>query len=254
MTAERTLAGVDGCRAGWLAAIEHPGKAPSIAVFTRFADLLAALPDDALIAVDMPIGLPERIDGPGRAAEKAARPHLAMRQSSVFSIPARAAVELWPGLFHDELHRRESHAAASALARTLSDPPRGVSIQGYMLFGKILEIDALLRESPALTERVIESHPEMAFRAMNGGVPAMRPKKVKNRPNPDGLDEREALLAVAGISRAAFAHVPPGTGRDDLLDALAMLVTARRHAQGLAVSYPDPPDRDAHGLPIAIRA
>ncbi|WP_410175696.1 DUF429 domain-containing protein, partial [Limnoraphis robusta] len=47
---------------------------------------------------------------------------------------------------------------------------------------------------------------------------------------------------------------PRGAGPDDLLDALACLVVARRLAQGTARPFPDPPDRDAHGLAIAIWA
>ncbi|TIN07407.1 MAG: DUF429 domain-containing protein, partial [Mesorhizobium sp.] len=51
-----TVVGVDGCRAGWIAVRRDPGAAPSVAVFPSFAALLDALPADATVAVDMPIG------------------------------------------------------------------------------------------------------------------------------------------------------------------------------------------------------
>ena len=46
-----------------------------------------------VIAVDMPIGLPERTEGSGRVPEQLIRPLLGARQSSVFAIPSRRAVE-----------------------------------------------------------------------------------------------------------------------------------------------------------------
>ncbi|MCK1975190.1 DUF429 domain-containing protein, partial [Bacillus safensis] len=84
------------------------------------------LPDKAIIAVDMPIGLPERGQ---RSAERAARAHLGERQSSLFSIPPRAA-----GYAGDY---RES--CSLSLERT--DPPRKVSRQAFGLFPKICELD-----------------------------------------------------------------------------------------------------------------
>jgi predicted RNase H-like nuclease len=85
------LAGVDGCPAGWIAAfVRADGGEVRIEIAPRFADLLAQAP--ALVAVDIPIGLPERVGHGGRAAESAVRPLLGARQSSVFSVPSRSAV------------------------------------------------------------------------------------------------------------------------------------------------------------------
>jgi len=47
---------------------------------------------------------------------------------------------------------------------------------------------------------------------------------------------------------------PKGAGRDDLLDALACAAIAARIHRGLARPVPDPPERDACGLPMAIWA
>ena len=89
------IAGVDGCKAGWIAAIrEVPGEGePELRVIPRLDNLLAGRPAASVIAIDMPIGLPDRIAGSGRGPEQLVRPLLGERQSSVFSIPARAAVE-----------------------------------------------------------------------------------------------------------------------------------------------------------------
>src|SRR5215470_12586419 len=86
------VAGVDGCRTGWVAAFtrDDPREA-RIRTVPRFADVAAAPEAPAVIAIDMPIGLPERAGRGGRTAENAVRPLLGARQSSVFSVPARAA-------------------------------------------------------------------------------------------------------------------------------------------------------------------
>lgn len=245
------IAGVDGCKRGWVAVV---GEAPDLRVYESFADLVADL-RGATIAVDMPIGLPERIAGGGRSPEKLVRPMLGARQSSVFAMPARAVVEMgaqMTGRIKDDypLHRK-----ASALAKTLSDPPKGVSIQGFYLFPKILEIDALLRAGPALRDRMKESHPEVAFTVLNQGEPMTLPKKIKGRVNEAGMDERRALLARHGLSASLLTDKPPsGVGADDVLDAAVCWLVAGRLARGEAVSFPDPPECDAHGLEIAIWA
>lgn len=259
--APRTLVGVDACRAGWIAVIAPaPGGAMGWAglqarVFPRFSFLIDALPQDAVVAVDMPIGLPDRIKGPGRAAERAVRPLLGERQSSLFSIPARAAVEAGAGPFRSELHRREAYSEACAIAARLSHPPRKISIQGFSLFPRIMEIDQRLAAEPALAARVIESHPELAFVRLNGGTAMATPKKVRNRVNPAGMEDRRRVLVDAGLPRTfLYQAAPAGAAQDDFLDAAVLLLVAERHAAGHAVPHPDPPERDGRGLPIAIWA
>ncbi len=80
-------AGVDGCRGGWIAVWRHPGAAPTVTVFEKFGDLLMELPNDAIIAVDIPIGLPKRIQGKGRVAEQTVRPLLPGKASSGIQRP-----------------------------------------------------------------------------------------------------------------------------------------------------------------------
>ena len=253
LPAGRTVAGVDGCTAGWIAIVQSGRQRPAVAVFSRFAALAQSLPGDAVIAVDMPIGLPERVGRAGRGPEKLVRAELGERQSAVFSIPARAAVYAETEPFTTLEAWYAAHRRASAVARATSDPPRAVSIQAFALFAKIRELDMLLRSDPGLAERVIESHPEAAFWRLAGGSPMRLPKKIKGRVNPAGMAERRALLARHGLPVAILEAAPPaGAGADDLLDAAAVLIVAARFARGEAVPFPDPPARDRYGLPIAI--
>ncbi|MGJ8569079.1 MAG: DUF429 domain-containing protein [Hoeflea sp.] len=236
------LVGVDGCRAGWIAVALRPGDTrPEVRVFERFADLVAEFGPNATIAVDMPIGLPDRTSGSGRGPEQAIRPYLGARQSSVFSIPARAAVEA------------ETYREACDLAQVCSDPPRKVSKQAFFLFGKIREIDSLLQADIALRHRIIECHPEFSFCRLNNMVPMATPKKIRGAVNPEGIAQRVELLASHGIDSAFFGKGPPrGAAMDDLVDASVNLLVAGRHAKGLTETFPSHPMRDRYGILIAI--
>ena len=249
------LVGADGCKAGWVAVMGADADALDVKVFPTFAALTGAAGAEAMIAVDMPIGLPERIAGGGRRPEKLVRPTLGPRQSSVFAIPARAVVEKGAAITGTAAEDRVLHRTASDLAKRLSDPPKGVSIQAFYLFPKILEIDSLLQGEPALRQRVKECHPEVAFTVLNQGAAMTLPKKVKGKVNADGLTERRALLARYGVTSRFLSNRPPaGVGADDVLDAAVCWVVARRLARGEARAFPDPPEHDAHGLEIAIWA
>jgi len=121
--------------------------------------------------------------------------------------------------------------------------------------GEVAEVDALLRAHGDAATRVFETHPELAFVMMNGGKDLKLAKKVKSRINPPGLDLRRGLLTAAGIPHdVAAMKAPKGAGDDDLIDALACLVTARRIHAGLARPHPAEPPRDEYGLPMAIWA
>src|SRR5215831_7758316 len=130
-----------------------------------------------------------------------------------------------------------------------------ISKQLYMLAPKIREVDACLRADPSAAARVFEVHPELAFWRLNGERALAEPKKVKGRCYEPGLALRRQLLAAAGFPAAAVdATAPKGAGPDDLLDALACAAIARRIRGGAARPFPDPPERDAFGLPMAIWA
>jgi predicted RNase H-like nuclease len=242
-TAEQPwLAGVDGCPGGWLVAFVRPSGADvMIRIVPRFADVLAAPEAPAVIAIDMPTGLPERVGHGGRAAEYAVRPLLGARQSSVFSVPSRAAIQA------------TDYREACRIALATSEPPRKVSKQLFNIAPKIREVDEVLRTDRTAATRVFEVHPELAFRRLNGEQPLGEPKKVTGRPHEPGLTLRRGLLVRAGLPADAAGRAPPkGAAADDLLDALACAAVARRIHAGIARPLPDPPPLDAFGLRMAI--
>lgn len=239
----QTVIGVDGCPAGWLV-VTLPGgclQAAEARIAPTFADVLAAAGPSAIVAIDIPIGLPERSGVGGRPCDVAARANLGQRQSAVFAVPARAAV--YAG----------DYAAACEAALAHSDPPRKVSKQCYNLFAKIREVDAQI--SPALQARVVECHPELAFWRLNGQAPLDLPKKVKSQPHAPGLQLRRALLESAGFPPRLLQDHPwrrAEAGPDDLLDACACAASAARIAAGDGMRFPAVPGCDPHGLRMEI--
>lgn len=238
------LAGVDGCAGGWIAAFVRPqGGETRVRIVPRFANVLSAPERPEIVAVDMPVGLPERVGIGGRAAENCIRPLLGARQSSVFSVPSRAAIYA------------ADYGEACRIAAATSDPPRKVSKQLFNIAPKIREVDECLQGNAEAAARVFEVHPELAFWRLNGGRALTEPKKIKSRPYEPGLALRRNLLMGAGLPEATVSALPPkGAASDDLLDALACAAIARRIHAGTAEPFPNPPPRDAFGLAMAIWA
>ncbi len=235
------VSGVDGCPAGWIAVHWDGGNSARAELFGAFSGVMQTQAE--IIAVDMPIGLPEIAGKMGRVCEVLARQKLGQRQSSVFSVPSRAAA--WETDYRRSCQVNLDH----------SDPPRKVSKQCFNLLPKIREIDALI--TPALQTRIHEVHPELAFWALNGRKALNLAKKVKSRPNPEGLELRRALLRqngfpIDGLKTSSWpkAHV----GEDDILDACACAWSAMRIFRGAHITLPPEPVRDGHGLRMEINA
>ncbi|MEV7808028.1 DUF429 domain-containing protein [Microbispora sp. NPDC088329] len=236
--------GVDACGAGWVGVVPPAGPrdgGTARAYFaTRVADLVARADADgevAVVAVDMPIGLPD--GGPGglrgrgrRRADVLARAELGPRWRSVFMTPVRAALEA------------DDYASAVAVNRRLAG--EGVSRQAYGLRRKLLEVERWTRESG---RRVVEVHPELSF-ARLAGAPLPHPKTTWA-----GAERRRELLAAAGVVLAGdLGGAGAVAGVDDVLDAGAAAWSALRVVSGEARPLPDPPEVFSDGIPCAIWA
>ena len=91
--------------------------------------------------------------------------------------------------------------------------------------------------TPELQNRIFECHPEVAFWALNGNRALQSAKKIKSRPNPDGLAYRRKLLGDAGYPPQllnADTFRTSQVGPDDILDACAAAWSANRicHRRG----------------------
>ncbi len=250
--------GVDGAPGGWVAAVaraDSPPRtelvtAPSFAALATWHRERAATPA-APLALDLPVGLPERAEL--RAADRAARARLraaGATAASVFPPPAR-----WMLAYaHDYAALRR---AVAARRRAGSGEP-GLSAQAAALIPKVREVDAFVRALQAAgaepSRWLWECHPELSFLLLAGRQGMARPLPPKataagallrlrlvRAEFPDaeeriaGLSERGPLAAkrpaAAGGSRQR-ARAGPQPTLADCLDAYAALFTALRVARG----------------------
>ena len=164
------LAGVDGCPGGWIVVFGRPdGDVKPPRVIKHFSEIAFADERPAIIAVDVPIGLPRQSPVHGRLAESAVRPLLGDRKSSVFRIPSRRAVEA--SVAAEPADDRERFLKACEIARQTSDDHKAFAKQGFYILDKVVEVDEFLRAHPEYVARVFETHPELAFVRMNGDAP-----------------------------------------------------------------------------------
>jgi predicted RNase H-like nuclease len=205
------VAGIDGTSGGWVVIALDDGLIAADHVVRPIEATFEELADVDVVAVDIPIGF-----GP-RQADAAARRYLAGAASTVFTTPSRQILEMPFG------------------------PGLGVSAQAHALGRRILHVTELARSDP----RFHEVHPEVSFRAMNGGRPLHRPKKSAG-----GVLERLELLRRHGIEVEGLGP-SAGAPVDDVLDAAAAAWSAQRIAAGAAGTLPEPPEI-VDGREIAI--
>ncbi len=216
--------GVDGWRGAWVGALLE-GRTVTLLSLPDAAAVLA-VPDVAVVAIDMPIGLSD--DG-ARACDQRAKALLGRAGSSVFASPVR------PVLATDDY----------AVARRISVEATGgtsLSAQAFQLVRSIRDLDDALGQPP--DPRVHEVHPELAFRRGLGGV--TDPKGTAR-----GLAQRLAALRPVVDVDAALLAAPPRVPAVDALDACAAAWSARRIADGTAECVGDG-SLDARGRAMRI--
>lgn len=224
--------GVDGCRAGWFAVALLDGGGHEFGLFPTIGGLWNAWKTADRVLIDIPIGLPE--EGT-RAADREARALLKARRSSIFSVPVRAAVYA------------SAYAEASEINRQITG--KKVSKQSWNIAPKIREVDAFVQYTPDARDKLLETHPEILFWAMNG-----RPMSLSKRLR-GGLTERLKVLerlrpGVTDIyDEAAKQYRRTQVARDDIVDALVCAVGA---LSGNLATLPENVPIDARGVPMRI--
>lgn len=219
--------GIDACPKGWVAISITDGGVSEGVVVNELDELADVFSDAAAIAIDIPLGIPERDP---RAADLAAKESLGPRQNSVFLTPIRAALDA------------TSYSQANEISRKVTG--KGMSRQSYALAPKILEAERWSGNAPA---PVWEVHPEVSFTVLTG-APCAASKKTWL-----GMQERLAALQGAELDPGSLGEDGRHAAVDDVLDATVAAWSARRIAHGEGISLPDPPEVDpVTGQPIAI--
>jgi predicted RNase H-like nuclease len=230
------VAGADGCKGGWIAVEQEPGTDTCRAIVaSSFEELLSQLADCDLVAVDIPIGLPEH---GSRDCDVAARKFLSPhRGSSVFPAPIRPILDAG------------SHAEACEIREAIEG--KRISVQVFWILAKIREVDSALRGTSRKLPRVVEVHPEVSFAAMAGGEP-MHNKKARVAGREERLAHLGRQFPEPVIATALAAYAPGVVANDDICDALAALWSAGRVVEGLAQRFPRETSMDGAGLEMAI--
>jgi predicted RNase H-like nuclease len=215
--------GVDGWRGAWVGALLE-GRMVTL-LHLADVDAVLAVPDVAVIGIDMPIGLSD--DG-ARTCDVEARRRLTGAASSVFPAPVRPVLRT----------TRYDDARTTSLAAS----GRSLSVQTYALVPAIRSLDDALGDPP--DPRVHEVHPELSFRALDGRV-------IDRKASGSGLAQRIRALETVMDVLDALAQDRAGLPVVDALDACAAAWSAQRIADGRATFVGDHRP-DARGRPMRI--
>jgi predicted RNase H-like nuclease len=221
------IAGVTPCPPGWLVAsakVHSANFGPEYPrVFSTFQEILDERPPFSVIALNAPVGYATQGNPGGRTCDRAARSLLGRRGSTVHNAPTRATLE-------DIVVASDDHL--DAISNVLLTRYREVALQ----------------MQPYLQRTIYESNPELSFYQLNSDTPLRWSKKYEV-----GREERRYLLGkrMPGIDLildAELEGVPPA----HLMDASAMLWTARRIYAKSATRIPVDPEWDEQGLRMEL--
>ncbi|MGD9899965.1 MAG: DUF429 domain-containing protein [Calditrichaceae bacterium] len=226
--------GVDGCRAGWIAAGIDTGFNTELKLFPELTSLWDEFRDSSVILIDIPIGLPF---SHARECDILARKILKSRPSSIFPAPCREAV-------YTSNYKDASMINLKTLGKKLS-------VQTWNIIPKIRQADLLLSSKGDARRKMHESHPEICFQSLN-----KEPLKNSKKTIP-GINERLQILnnvhpSFTEIYNTALSRFRRSdVAKDDILDALILAVSAASPPEKRR-SIPEHPENDANGIPMKI--
>lgn len=216
------IAGVDGCKGGWLVAMAEGWPCPApprLILCPDFPTVLATTKECQVVAVDVPIGLPATSQWP-RECEKIARKELGQYWQRVFYSPLR-----------ESMHKIEDYNAF----REIHEREVGYTPFNLMwVFAKksIRDVDEALSPLLSPQDRIVESHPEFAWKTLAGQF-------LHSKHTAQGLLERLELLQpyVPGLLDMRKSSATAKGALDDLLDALILLSVAA-HVADVGIKAP----------------
>jgi predicted RNase H-like nuclease len=229
---EILVAGLDGCRSGWVMATVPLGATGPLRLelVDDPVDVVRRLEAGTLAAaaIDIPIGL---ATGTPRRCDVEARRLLGARRSSVFPAPARSVLG---AASYEEACARSALACGKKISRQL-----------FNILPKIQQVDALV--TPQCQARLFEMCPELSFAVLAGAPMCANKRTAAGR-----AERATALEAVFDDVGPLVRRPPPGAAPDDVLDALIGVWTARRHANQAHVRLGG--ELDATGLRMEVIA
>jgi len=239
MMSDGRYIGIDGCSKGWIAVTLDYGQL-RIKRYKTLSEIIDANPLPATFLIDMPIGLPEKLEE--NRPDSAARKELGERKSTIFPVPCRQAVHA-VGQSRDATVKLQKEINNQVLKKSLSS-------QSIAIIPKIKEVDDFLQAHREYKEILCESHPELCFARLKGSV--LQTKKS----SAVGATERSAILSKhIKDERLEFVYdlaKELECKPDDILDAACLAVTAAFKAHSMTETIPEKPGMDARELPMQM--
>jgi len=218
------IIGIDGCKSGWFSVWENQDKSIHSAVFSNLNELKNFFKNESqlILGIDMPVVLSEVIP---RQADQLARKLLSKKASSVFTAPT------------PEMLDQPNYEKASLVSKRLFG--KSMSLQSWYLFPKIKDVQTMIHHEDM---QIYEIHPELSFRAMNNEQVILESKKTQ-----EGFALRNALLSMH-FKNFIFEDIRNQHARkdvmdNDILDALAVLWSAKRIQSNQASYLPQAPEK-----------
>jgi predicted RNase H-like nuclease len=218
------IIGIDGCKSGWFSIWENQDKSIHSSVFSNLNELKNFFKNESqlILGIDMPVVLSEVIP---RQADQLARKLLSKKASSVFTAPT------------PEMLDQPNYEKASLVSKRLFG--KSMSLQSWYLFPKIKDVQTMIHHEDM---QIYEIHPELSFRAMNNEQVILESKKTQ-----EGFALRNALLSMH-FKNFIFEDIRNQHARkdvmdNDILDALAVLWSAKRIQSNQASYLPQAPEK-----------
>lgn len=228
-------AGIDGCKAGWI--LITFDKEPAYYVLRSDNELKKAFEEYDRIFIDMPIGLED--EQYTRECDRLLREKLGSEYaSSVFSPPIRPALNA------------PSYVEANMQSYDYTE--KKLTVQAWNITPKIRTIDRFLSENESLRKSVLESHPELLFMNLNGGMIYQKKKTKKGLRHRLGLVTEQEEIAADFFRDIKEEYRRNEVAEDDIVDSMVLALAAKQSVDSQIKTLPGDPPRDSKGLPMAI--
>ncbi|MEX0722154.1 MAG: DUF429 domain-containing protein [Balneolaceae bacterium] len=229
-------AGIDGCKAGWLLISFDEGDS-KYEVIRDKESLKKVFKLYDRIFIDMPIGLED--EEYVRECDALLRKKLGSEYStSVFAPPIRTAVT--------------APSYVEANMTSFDYTGKNLSLQAWNITPKIQMVDELLRTDEKLRDKVLESHPELLFQGVNGGM-IYQKKNLKK-----GIKHRlELMRDREPDAEDFFRDIKEDFRRneveeDDIVDAMVLAYCAKLSIEKGIKTLPEEIPYDSEGMRKAI--
>ena len=226
------IVGIDWMKPYWLA-VEIQNGELSVQKLKHIEQINDRYKNADALLIDIPIGLPENNEEANLRPDMQARGYLqGARKSSIFNV----------------LYRQIVHAETTEQAWELNRELNArMAIVGDALRPMIREVDDFLAKNPGWQNRLMESHPEVAFQILNHGKGLQHSKHTEA-----GIAERVTILRSHGIDPVPlFAEFAPKQ-YEDVLDAVCLAVSAKLGCENGFQTIPENPICDSQGLKMQM--